>query len=184
MCCRRPPIFTTVIAVAAVSLLAAGCGGGSSTTAATTRAATQNGALDYARCMRSHGVPNFPDPSTSEGNDKEAVVSALQKVSRSQVQVAQTACMHLNDGGPGTGQNAPQGPQHAAAMLAFARCIRSHGFPSFPDPTSSGEVTREMLASAGIDLHQPAVLQAGDACVSVTHGAITKAVVARFVAGS
>jgi hypothetical protein len=40
-----------------------------------------------------------------------------------------------------------------------------------------------MVASAGINLHQPAVLQAGDACVSVTHGVITKAAVARFVAG-
>ena len=68
-------------------------------------------------------------------------------------------------------------------MLAFARCIRSHGFPSFPDPTSSGELTHEMLANAGINLHQPAVLQAADACVGVTHGVITKAVVARFVAG-
>ena len=68
-------------------------------------------------------------------------------------------------------------------MLAFARCLRSHGFPSFPDPTSSGELTHEMLASAGIDLHQPAVLQAADACVSVTHGVITRADVARFVAG-
>ena len=68
-------------------------------------------------------------------------------------------------------------------MLAFARCIRSHGFPNFPDPTSSGQITHEMVASAGINLHQPAVLQAGDACASVTHGAITKATVARFVAG-
>jgi hypothetical protein len=40
-----------------------------------------------------------------------------------------------------------------------------------------------MLAQAGINLHQPAVLDAADACVSVTHGVITKAVVARFVAG-
>ena len=40
-----------------------------------------------------------------------------------------------------------------------------------------------MLANAGIDLHQPAVMQAADACVGVTHGFITKAAVARFVAG-
>lgn len=40
-----------------------------------------------------------------------------------------------------------------------------------------------MLANAGIKLHQPAVLQAADACVSATHGVITKASVARFVAG-
>ena len=68
-------------------------------------------------------------------------------------------------------------------MLAFVRCLRSHGFPSFPDPTSSGALTHEMVANAGINLHQPAVLDAGDACVSVTHGYITKVNVARFVAG-
>jgi hypothetical protein len=38
-----------------------------------------------------------------------------------------------------------------------------------------------MLAEAGINLHQPALLQAGDACVSVTHGVLTKADVARAV---
>jgi hypothetical protein len=61
--------------------------------------------------------------------------------------------------------------------------MRGHGFPSFPDPTSSGDLTYQMLATAGIDLHQPAVVQAADACVGVTHGFITKAGVARFIAG-
>lgn len=69
-----------------------------------------------------------------------------------------------------------------AAELAFARCIRGHGFPRFPDPTSAG-ITHELLASAGIDLHQPAVVRAADACVGVTHGLITRAGVARFIAG-
>ncbi len=80
-----------------------------------------------------------------------------------------------------------QSPAHSqaqiTALLAFASCLRSHGFPSFPDPTSTGQLTHEMLANAGINLHQPAVPQAADACVSVTHGVITKATVARFVAG-
>jgi hypothetical protein len=40
-----------------------------------------------------------------------------------------------------------------------------------------------MLARAGIELHLPAVVQAADACTSVTHAVITKAVAARFVAG-
>jgi hypothetical protein len=40
-----------------------------------------------------------------------------------------------------------------------------------------------MLASAGINVHEPAVVRAADACVSVTHGVITKADVARFAAG-
>ena len=50
-----------------------------------------------------------------------------------------------------------------AAFLTFARCIRSHRLPSFPDPTSSGELTHQMVANAGISMRQPAVLQAGDA---------------------
>jgi hypothetical protein len=70
-----------------------------------------------------------------------------------------------------------------AATLTFARCLRSHGFANFPDPTSTGELTHAMVAAAGINVHQPAALQAADACVSGTHGGITKATVARFVAG-
>jgi hypothetical protein len=68
-------------------------------------------------------------------------------------------------------------------MVAFARCLRSHGFVNFPDPTSGGDLTHQMLATAQINLQQPALVQAADACVGVTHGVITKAVVARFVAG-
>jgi hypothetical protein len=40
-----------------------------------------------------------------------------------------------------------------------------------------------MLANAGINPHQPAVLHAADACASVTHGAKTKATIGRFIAG-
>ena len=86
---------------------------------------------------------------------------------------------------PRLGQNQSPAPSQAriSAALAFARCIRSHGFPSLPDPDSSGDITHEMLAKAGINLHQPAVIRVGDACVSVTHGFITRSDVARFVAG-
>ena len=176
-------IPTSVVAVAAASLLAAGCGGSSSTAATTTTMASQNGALAYARCMRSHGVPNFPDPTTGGGADKEAVVGALQAVGNSQAQAAQTACMHVNGGGPGAGQGAAQSQPHGPAMLAFARCMRRRGFPDFPDPTAQGQLSPEMVSAAGIDLHQPAVLNAGLACTSVTHGVLTRAAVERAVSG-
>jgi hypothetical protein len=183
MRCRRPLILTSAIAVAAVSLLTAGCGGSSSTTPATAAAATQSGALAYARCMRSNGIPTFPDPTSSgAGPNKTAIVSALQAVSSSQAQAAQTACVHVNGGSPGTGQSVAQGPAHTAAMLAFARCMRSRGFPDFPDPTH-GQLSPEMVTAAGIDLHQPAVLRAGLACISVTHGALTRANIERAVNG-
>jgi hypothetical protein len=43
-----------------------------------------------------------------------------------------------------------------AVFLTFARCIRSHGFSSFPDPTSGGDLTHQMVAKAGTSLPQPA----------------------------
>ena len=130
--------------------------------------------------MRSHGVPNFPDPTTSPHAFKNAIPAHAQSPA---FQSAYTACRHLLPGGGPPSQSAAQTQAQIAALLAFARCLRSHGFPSFPDPTSSGQLTHEMLANAGINLHQPAVLQAADACIGVTHGVITKAAVARFVAG-
>jgi hypothetical protein len=177
MRCRRPPILISVIAAAAVSLLAGGCGGGASPTAATT---AQSGPLAYSHCMHSHGVAGFPDPDSSGEIPKNEVV-ALDPGSP-QFQAAQRACARIQPNG-GQGQSSAQGPARTAAMLAFAHCIRSRGFPNFPDPTSSGQLTHQMLANAGINLHQPAVVPAADACVSVTHGLITRAVVARFVAG-
>ncbi len=75
MRCRPPLIPTSVLAVAAISLLAAGCGGGSSTTAATRRADCT--LVSYSHCMRAHGVPNFPDPTSSEGIPKDKVPVAI-----------------------------------------------------------------------------------------------------------
>jgi hypothetical protein len=175
--------IVSVLAVLVVSMLAAGCGGRSSTTAATstTAAPSANGALAYARCMRSQGVANFPDPNGAA--NKLASVSALKAVGDSKARAASTACAHVNGGSPGTGESAAHGQVHTAAILAFARCMRHRGLARFPDPTTGGQLTQEMIANAGIDLHEPATLHAADACVSVTHGAITKATVARFVAG-
>jgi hypothetical protein len=184
MSSRLPFIIASVV-VAAFAVLAAGCGGGSpagagvasSTTASTTTA--QSGALAFARCMRSHGLSNWPDPNSSGVFDKSKLLQLGYSESRVRA-VEQGACNHLlpqNGGGPD--QSAAQRQAHYASLLAFARCLRSHGFLNVPDPTSSGQLTPEMLAQAGINLHQPALLQAADACVGVTHGVLTKANVAR-----
>jgi hypothetical protein len=197
---RRPPVLASVLAFAAFSLLAAGCGSGSpnsgvahlstSTSGSSpassggssspeSSASTQQKIVAYGQCMRTHGVPNFPD--SGSGGSKQAVVRALKEVSNSEVDAAQTACQRLQ---PGGGQpNQAQLAQHLTDLLAFARCMRTHGVPNFPDPTNSGQVTHEMLANAGINVHQPVVLQSADACVSVTQGVLTKAAVARFAEG-
>ncbi|HYB30079.1 MAG TPA: hypothetical protein VEF89_25960 [Solirubrobacteraceae bacterium] len=128
--------------------------------------------------MRSHGVSNFPDPDT--GDFKFAL--ALSTPKSPAFQSAYAARRHLLPNNPQPGQEV-HSPAQIAAMLAFVPCLRGHGFTSFPDPTSTGQLTHEMVANAAINLHQPAVLQAGDACVGVAHGCITRAMVASFVAG-
>ncbi len=175
---RCSSTLTTLVAGIALSVLVCACGGGSATSTST--AAKQSTALAYSHCMHSHGVPNFPDPDSSGQILKEQVAAA--DPGSPQFKAAGTACARLDPYGP-PDQSAAQDQAHTAALLAFARCIRSHGFPTFPDPTSGGRLTHEMVAGAGINLHQPRVLQAGDACAGVTHGVITKAIVARFVAG-
>lgn len=132
--------------------------------------------LRFAACLQSHGVEGLPNPVAEPAAFKQSVTATSPTFT-----AAMNACGHLLPGQ----ENQAQAHTHQQidAMLAFARCIRGHGFSGFPDPTVTGSVTHEMLAQAGIDLHQPAIAHAADSCVSVTHGLITRADVARFIAG-
>jgi hypothetical protein len=179
MRCRRPLIPASVVAAAIVSVLTAGCGGGSSKTAATT---TPNALVAYSHCMRSHGVPNFPDPNSSGEIPKDKVVTAV--VGDPQSPAAQRACQHLiPESGLGPPQTATPTRTRLADALSFAKCVRAHGFPSFPDPTNQGQLTPEMVTAAGIDLHQPEVLRVGLACVPASHGLLTPGAIERAVHG-
>jgi len=54
-----------IVATAALALLAAACSGSPSSTGSSPNAggpANSPSAVGYSRCVRSHGVPNFPDP--------------------------------------------------------------------------------------------------------------------------
>jgi hypothetical protein len=177
-------LSVAAVAIAAATISACGStspgssGSGNRLTAAQIRHA-EHDAVRFGDCMRSHGVPNFPD----NPYDQKHMLSSTSGRAPA-VQSAVAACRHLlPHGGQSQTPSPPRSHAQIAALLAFARCLRSHGFPNFPDPTSGGDLTHDMLANAGIDLHQPAVVPAADACVGVTHGVITKAIVARFVAG-
>ena len=122
----------SIVTTAGLALLVCGCGSGghSSTTAAA--AAHENGVLAFSQCMRSHGVPSFPDPDTSGELPKTKVVSLAGSP---QFRVAQSACQHLlpNASAP-TATHA--GVQAAlSGMVRFAACMRSHGVQNWPDPT-------------------------------------------------
>ena len=188
---RRPLIPASLVAIAAVSLLAAGCGSSNSSASSDASSSggpqnqaqmqTENQLIRFTDCMRSHGVPSLPDPTSDPHAFKEALDPATEQSPA--FGSAMTACHHLLPGGGSHSQPTPASPAQTAALLAFAGCLRGRGFPHFPDPSTSGQITHEMLASAGISLQQPAVVQAADTCTSVTHGLLTRADVARFVAG-
>jgi hypothetical protein len=181
MWCRRSLILTSVVAVAASLLLAAGCSGGgsprvasvgSTTTAATTT--TRNGAVAFSQCMRSHGVPGFPDPDSRGVIPKSQVVQL--GVSESRMRAAGRVCNSLlPNGGSGSQETAQQTRTRLADELSFARCMRSHGVARFPDPTAQGQLTVEMVQAQGIDVHSPAVLHVVQACLPASHGALTPA---------
>lgn len=86
--------------------------------------------LGLAQCMRAHGVPNFPDPSSTGGlsipNDINTDAPAFKS--------AQGACAELAQSGDGQSASSGIGK---ARLLALAKCMRLHGVPNFADPTSS-----------------------------------------------
>jgi hypothetical protein len=82
--------------------------------------------------MRSHGVPNFPDPSHGGGGIQ--IPNGINPQSPA-FQAAQKTCFKLlPGGGPGGGKVSES---RKLAMLKLSRCMRAHGVTSFPDPTSS-----------------------------------------------
>ena len=100
--------------------------------------------LDFARCMREHGV-DMPDPEPGQGGVTrfEAPSGGAALPPESKFMEADKACRHLmGDAGP-----SKLGPEDQKemqdAMLAFARCMREHGV-EVPDPQPGGGIVAEV----------------------------------------
>jgi hypothetical protein len=97
----------------------------------------QEAALEFARCMREHGV-DMPDPEVdSQGRIRVTIGNPGGKgrpPDSRKLNAAQQACGKLLGGGEGPGKLDAKARD---AMLAFARCMREHGI-DMPDPTGNG----------------------------------------------
>ena len=177
---RHVLIAVLALSVAAVAMLAAGCGGSASPSVASlgtsgggtstssdggsaagpsTSSSSGGGAgpalkigngRQFSACMRSHGLPNFPDPS-SGGAISIGPGSGIDPNS-AKFRAAQQACQKLlPNGGQPSPQQLAKMQQH---LLAFSACMRSHGLPDFPDPTfpTGGGAQLKLRASSGSDL--------------------------------
>lgn len=117
-------------ALAGAALLAAGCSSSPSSPSA-----SDNGgktryqqAVDYAKCMRQHGEPAFPDPASNgsfPNNNNLDLTSAQYKN-------AASACKSLEPA-----PNSAQYQQGYQQLLKYSACMRSHGVTKYPDPVLS-----------------------------------------------
>lgn len=171
------PIRIAIIFTCGVLIAACGSSGSASPGSATQSAAKgYSQALEFAKCMRSHGVSNFPDPPTGGGGFRIQIGPGTGINPRSPAfQSAQTSCKHLlPGGGPSSG---PPSAQAHAQLLQISECMRRHGISSFPDPRTGSPPSDPSGYSAvigrggyflaipsSIDMNSPAFRQAATAC--------------------
>jgi hypothetical protein len=129
--------------------------------------------LAFSKCMRTHGLSNFPDPSPG-GGIQINLGSGMNPFSPA-FKAAQTACRKLLPGG-GPPRPGPPSAQVTEQMLAISKCMRAHGVTGFPDPTttppSSAGGFSQALGRGGLFLvvpdtinsNSPAFKEAGVAC--------------------
>ena len=165
---RRAGVLTITIGL---MLVAAACGGrpsstssSSSTSAGGASSAFVSDELAFSRCMRAHGVPSYPDPMANgqlpPNTNKQKLISnpSLPSASR--------ACSHLIPQSVITAQNQADKREY----VKFAQCMRSHGVPNFPDPTTESDGTPIFnLLTTRIDTQSPQVRAAALRCVSLLH---------------
>jgi hypothetical protein len=168
-----------VAIASATALVLAGCGGssnsstgtGGSSSAASSGAAggdntkslagspsTQAALLKFSRCMRAHGVPNFPD--ATNGGGLSLVGTGVNRNSPA-FQSASKACQSLMPGAGGVGASGQKSDLTRAQGLSLAKCMRAHGVPNFPDPDASGAIP-----PGSVDPNSPQVKSAFQACQS------------------
>ena len=177
--------------IAALAVVAAGCGSSGPSTSTSTSGSLRTGpknavqtAFEYSRCMRSHGVTNFPDPKIVSSPGHQAIGFHVDpsEAGSPNFKSAGKACQSILP--PPTGDSQAQQQAHKQDLLDFASCMRAHGIAGFPDPDLQGQLTLEMVRAAGIDLRSRGVLVAGRACAGASHGVISVADVEAAVNGA
>jgi hypothetical protein len=164
-----------VACAATASLAVAGCGADDTPTSSSgTRgvdAKTKKAMLNYAQCMREHGV-DMPDPTFDGGGVRMAQKGAVDP---QKARAAESACRHFQDEVKPPPLSEEQQTEMKKKALANSRCMREHGF-DMPDPTfeEGGRMTLRIDKSSGIDPGNPKFQAAQKACQKQTGlGAVT-----------
>jgi hypothetical protein len=158
--------------LAACALAVAACGGedpaGGTSPSADRESEAREAQLNYARCMRDHGV-DMPDPtfesdgrSLQTGPDPEDI----DDLKRGKFREAEQACKKYLEAIEPPELSEEQQQEFRDAALANARCMREHGIENFPDPTfgENGEAKIRLDRGRGLDPQDPDFREAMEAC--------------------
>ena len=184
--------FAAILTILAAGVVIAACGSSNSNSStpsagqSSPTANRQTSGLQFAACMRTHGVSNFPDPgnnghggiqiqATLRAGSGQSMRVNVVPVSAPAFQSAMQACHRYL---PNAGQpSAAMLQRMKAQALTMARCMRSHGVPNFPDPqfgTGPGGgfgIKIGFGPGSGIDPSSPAFQAAQQACGRIFGGA-------------
>jgi hypothetical protein len=143
--------MTTALAALALAGLLGACGGnggsGDTTSGGGDEAsAAQDATLEYAQCMRDHGIEDFPDPEV--GEDGEFQLSTPEIADPDEFEAADDECKPILDEAQREGnQLSPEEQaERQDQALAMARCMRERGW-DMPDP--------EIEEGGGIAIQNP-----------------------------
>ncbi len=156
----------TILSAVGCVLAVAACGSGSH--AAGPKATSQQ---LLARCMRAHGVPNFPDPGAGGVGFAVSAIPGSPTLTVDGIAFSgpafESAVKTCKLFGGGTAPPPISGAQQEQ-MIAKARCIRDHGVSNFPDPTfGPGGEGAGIKLGPGDNPQSPAVRHAAQACARV-----------------
>jgi hypothetical protein len=151
--------------LASLGLAACGGSGGSASASKGSSASPADNALKFSKCMREHGIPNFPDPQISGGSVRLQFKATSGQVSPQTMEAAQRACQRYQ---AAEQQNLTpqQKVEREEAVLKFAKCMREHGI-NLPNPSTSGggiKIQRDPGPGAGVNPASPAFEAAQKAC--------------------
>jgi hypothetical protein len=128
--------------------------------------------MELVRCIRAHGIPNFPDPVINPQTGQPDLPSGTQKPGPSVMR----ACQSIADRLPPSGKERTVTAAELAKLRQFAGCMRQHGLNDWPDPDARGvfplpkrlldlgkkgirsqlEACKQYFPSKGISIKRPA----------------------------
>jgi hypothetical protein len=153
----------TLLILAALAATLTACGGADEEPASSTEDANRTALLEFAQCMREHGV-DMPDPQF-EGGRVTMTQRGGRDTSPEKMRAAEQACAKYRDKVKPPEGREPSDAQQAEfreQALAHAKCMREHGI-DMPDPQFEENGVR-MQVGPGIDPESQEFKDAQEAC--------------------